>query len=73
MKGTKMGNPIFNASGCKDKTAFEATKNVSKEEHELDHKVHKLINLVKELFEFAGFEMIGRIQIKHKKSGREFK
>lgn len=66
-------NPLFNASGCKDPTAFEAINHVTKEEHELNHRVHKLIELTKEMINFAGFEVIGRIQIRHKQSGKEFK
>jgi hypothetical protein len=66
-------NPRLNGSGCKDPTAYEAISHITKEEHELNQTVHKLIELVKELLAFAGFEMIGRIQIKHKRSGKEFR
>jgi hypothetical protein len=66
-------NPMFNGSGCKDPTAYEAVNHVSKEEHELNQKVHTLVKLTKELINFAGFELVGRIQIKHKKTGKEFR
>jgi hypothetical protein len=66
-------NSIFNSSGCKDTTAFEAVKSATKEEQELDHKVHEIINVLKRIIDITGFELIGRIQIKHKKSGREYK
>lgn len=66
-------NPFFNGSGYPDPTAFYGSKNVIKEEKELDDKVHKLINVLKSIVEWAGFEFIGRIQIRHKKSGKEFR
>jgi len=66
-------NPMFNASGCKDPTAYEAVKQVSGEENELNHMVHKLISLVKDLVDFSGFEVVGRIHIKHKRTGKEFR
>lgn len=66
-------NPMFNASGCKDPTAGEAIIHISKEEHELNQRVHKLIELTKELLNFAGFDLIGRIQIRDKKTGKEFR
>ena len=49
-------NPKYNASGCADPTAFEA----------LEKKVHNLVNTVKFIVDWPGFEMIGRIKIRHK-------
>lgn len=66
-------NPMLNASGCKDMTAYEAINNVSKEEHELNQKVHDVIKIIKRLIDLTDLELIGRIQIKDKKTGREFR
>lgn len=66
-------NPYFNDSGCADPTAFHALKPIIKEEHDLDKRVHNLVNCLKFIVEWAGFEFIGRIQIKDKKTGKEFK
>lgn len=66
-------NPKLNSSGCKDPTAYEALKPMIKEEAELDKKVHALVNCVKFIIDWAGFELIGRIKIKDKKTGKEFK
>ena len=66
-------NPIFNTSGCKDLTAYEAIKNVSKEEQELEKRVHNLVNVIKFIIDWAGFDLIARIEIKDKKTGKEFK
>lgn len=69
----KKENPFYNESGCPDPTAYYALKNVTKEEREFEKKVHNLVNVLKFIVDWAGFEFIGRIQLKHKKSGKEFK
>ena len=68
-----MNKPWLNGSGCRDFTAYEAIKNVQVEEQEVDRAARLVVNTVKNVLELAGFELIGRIQIKHKKSGRVFK
>ncbi|MDD3049737.1 MAG: hypothetical protein PHR06_01175 [Candidatus Cloacimonetes bacterium] len=66
-------NPMRNDRGCSDPTAYEALKPIMKEDAALDYKVHNLINTLKFIVEWAGFEFVGRVQIRHKKSGKEFK
>jgi hypothetical protein len=66
-------NPMFNNSGCKDLTAFEAINHVTKEENELEKRVHNLIKILKYIIDFAGFELISRIEIKDKKTRKEFR
>lgn len=66
-------NPMFNSSGCKDPTAYEAISQVTREEVELNQMVHSLINVLKFIIDWAGFELIGRVQIKDKKTGKEFR
>lgn len=70
---TRSRSSFYNASGCADPTAYEALKPIIQEEAELEKKVHNLINVLKFIVEWAGFEFIGRIQIKDKKTGKEFK
>ena len=66
-------NLFTNHEGYPDPTAYNGLKPVIKEENELDKKVHNLVNTLKFIVEWAGFEFIGRIQLKHKKSGKEFR
>ncbi len=66
-------NPKYNQSGCADPTAYEAIGQVIKEETELDKKVHNLINVLKFIIDWAGFELISRIEIRDKKTRKEFK
>ena len=66
-------NPRYNQSGCADPTAYEAISNIIKEEKELDKKVHNLIRVLKLIIDWAGFELIGRIEIRDKKTRKEFR
>lgn len=66
-------NPFYNSEGYPDPTAYYGMKEIVKEENELDKKVHNLINVLKFIVEWAGFEFIGRIQIKDKKTRKEFR
>lgn len=68
-----MNKEKLNASGCPDPTAYVALQKVSKEEKELSNKVSELLKVLKTIIEWAGFELIGRIWLKDKKTGREFR
>ena len=63
----------YNQSGCADPTAYEAISNIIKEEKELVKRVHNLINVLKLIIDWAGFELIGRIEIRDKKTKKEFR
>lgn len=66
-------NPYFNSSGYPDPTAFHGTKQIRKEESAIEHKLHNLIHVIRDIANLAGFEVVGRIHFKHKKTGKEFK
>lgn len=76
LQGDK-NNPFYNSEGYPDPTAYHAMKAVMQEEKKLDKelekKVHNLVNVLKFIVDWAGFEFIGRIQLRHKKSKKEFK
>ena len=63
-------NPKFNDNGCKDPIAYEAIRNVYKAPDDL---ASRLINLIKQLTDICGFEIIGRIGIRHKTTGKEYR
>jgi len=66
-------NPKYNQSGYADPTAYEAIGQVIKKETELNKKVHNLINVLKFIIDWAGFELIDRIEIRDKKTRKEFR
>lgn len=59
-------NPRKNSEGYSDPTAFEALRNINKE----DERFHKLLYTIFYLCELAGFEIEGRVVLIDKKTGR---
>lgn len=68
-----MSDPRRNAEGCHIEIAYLGTKNVIQEENEAERKNKDLIHTFRLLADMAGFEIVGRITIKHKKTGRVFR
>lgn len=68
-----MNDPRRNAEGYLDVTAYLGTKNVIQEENEAERTNKDLIHTFRLLADMAGFEIVGRITIKHKKTGRIFR
>ena len=68
-----MSDSRRNAEGYLDVTAYLGTKSVIQEENEAERKNKDLIHTFRPLADMAGFEIVGRITIKHKKTGRIFR
>lgn len=66
-------NPFYNAEGYADPTAYEGTRNIIREETGVENKCNFLIKVLKFIISESGFELINRIELKHKESGRVFK
>lgn len=66
-------DPRRNNEGYKDMTAYAALNTVTKDEQVFQNKLSKLILCLKLMIELSGFELVGRIHLKHRKSGKEFK
>ena len=60
-----MNNDKINGSGCKDFTAYEALRNVEREE-----QLKKLLNTIFYITNLAGFSIEGRIVFKDKRTGK---
>ena len=54
-------------------TAGEALAVTNREEQEVEKINHKVIQSFRLLVDLAGFEIVGRVTLKHKKSGKVFK
>ena len=66
--------PWENSEGYPDPTAYNAIKNISREEQEaLDAKVNLLIKVLKFIISESGFELAARIELRDKKTGRCFR
>ena len=70
------GKPWLNDSGCPDPTAYEAMKLIQMEERrsdQTDRNARLVITTIKNILDLSGFELVERIQIRHKKSGKIFR
>jgi hypothetical protein len=61
----KMRKDKYNASGCKDMTAYEAIENIESED-----RFKRLLAGIFRLCELSGFHLEGRIVVKDKKTGK---
>ena len=61
--------PWENKSGCKDPTAYSVEKAIAEDEQRKD----ELIWVIKKIVRWAGFELMNRIELRDRKSGRIFK
>ena len=68
--GTK---PWQNKEGYADPTAYHGLKPIIKEDDEQQKRVNTLIFVLKYITRLAGFELLNRIEIKDRKTGREYK
>lgn len=58
IEGEAMNNELYNKSGCKDKTAYEALKNVRREER------RKLIEEINSVAKKYGYTITSKITLK---------
>lgn len=62
-----------NNEGYADPTACTAIDTAAKKEQEIEKLNHKVIQSFRLLVDLAGFEIVGRITLKHRKSGKIFR
>lgn len=68
-----MNKARYNSEGYADPTAYEGMKDVIREESEAERRVHDLVKVLKYIINAAGFELSERVQLKDKKTGKEYK
>ncbi len=67
-----------NADGYSDPTPGEAMSNIRREQRQQEAAerlavISRLIPVMKQTAELAGFEVVGRITLKDKETGKEFR
>ena len=62
-----------NSEGYRDPTAFAALMNIQKEEMEQQRRVAELINVLKYIVDKSGFELAARIELRDKRTGKEYR
>lgn len=66
-------NPYSNGEGYADPTAYAGMKPIIQQETEEAHFISNLIHNLKFVVGLAGFEVVGRITLKEKSTGKIFK
>lgn len=64
-------DPKKNAEGYVDPTAYAALKAISRDE-KAEKKAAYLVSVLKFIIRESGFELVNRIELRHKQTGREF-
>lgn len=62
-----------NAEGYNDPTAYSAMTKVMREERERQRRVVMVVKILKDVADLAGFDLVSRIALKDRKTGREYR
>lgn len=62
-----------NASGLPDPTAHDALLPIAQAEEELETRTTKLIKVLKGIIDLAGYDLVARIELRDRKSGKIFR
>ena len=62
-----------NKEGYCDPTAYAAMSNVQRAAMEQQRRVSELVNVLKYIIDKSGFELTARIQLRDKRTGKEFR
>ena len=66
-------DPRKNAEGYNDPTVGEAMNNIEAEERRVLERISALIPVMKKTAELVGFEVVGRIVLVDKETGKKYK
>lgn len=62
-------NPRYNASGCKDLTAYKALDNVEREEK----RVRKILRVLRSVCELSGYQIKGYVVLVDSRTGKQWR
>lgn len=68
-----MGTKPWQNKGYADPTAYHGLKPIIKEDDEQQKRLNTLIFVLKYIIRLAGFELLNRIELKDRRSGREYR
>lgn len=68
-----LDNPRKNSEGYSDPIAYEGLRPIVAGETALNKEVNTLISVLKFIIDKSGFELVNRIEIKDRKTGRIFR
>lgn len=62
-----------NCEGYADPTAHAAIRNILQEENEQQRRVSELVGVLKYIIDKAGYDLLARIEIRDRKTGKEYR
>lgn len=62
-----------NKEGYSDPTAYAAISKIQRDEIEQQRRVYELVNVLKYIIDKSGFELMARIELRDKRTGKEFR
>ena len=65
--------PYHNPEGYADPTAYEALTVVQAETDESDLRCQRLIKTLKTIIDLAGYDLLARIEIRDRATGRDYR
>ena len=65
--------PKRNASGCPDPTAHDALRPIAQADTALEARTTRLIKALKTMIDLAGYDLVARIEIRDRESGKIFR
>ena len=67
------GIPKRNPEGYADPTAYEALSAVQAQQEEDDRRCQQLIKALKTTIDLAGYDLLARIEVRDRKTGRTYR
>lgn len=65
-------NPKLNSEGYHDPTAYEALQPIMKDEAKRQQRVSEFVDLMKRFAALCGYEVLNRVGLKDKNTGKEY-
>lgn len=62
-----------NKEGYSDPTAHTAIRNIIQEENEQQRRVSELVGVLKYIIDKAGYDLLARIEIRDRRTGKEYR
>lgn len=62
-----------NREGYNDPTAYAAISKIQRDEIEQQRRLSELVNVLKYIIDKSGFELTARIELRDKRTGKEFR
>lgn len=63
----------YNPSGCADPTAHDALMPIVKADTAIEARTTRLIKALKTMIDLAGYDLLARIEVRDRESGRIFR